>query len=191
MIMADILFWFLVIVGVYVVLIAYWLGAAALFPAAVERCSQAYGRRPVAATFLGLAVGIPALLIAVAVAKALPHPLVGVIATGAMMVPTLFALAGSAGLAARIGAGLPSPLDTAQPWRRVLRGGVVLGLLFVMPVLGWFVLLPWAMISGLGVALMSRRRVEARSQAPASVQPPARDAAGDETIGTMAPASKS
>ena len=35
-------------------------------------------------------------------------------------------LVGSAGLAQRIGAGLPSPADLTQPWRRVLRGGIVL-----------------------------------------------------------------
>lgn len=157
MIMADVLTWFLIILGSLLVLGANWIGAFALFPGLVERSAQRYGQRPVAATMLGLVTGVPALVIGTVVVQALKHPLVGVLIIGALMVPLLLALAGSAGLALRIGAGMPAPIDAVQPWRRVLRGSVVLGLTFLMPILGWFVLLPWALVSGLGAALMSLR----------------------------------
>lgn len=169
MIMADVLTWFLLILGSLLVLGANWIGAFALFPGLVERSAQRYGRRPVAATLLGLVVGVPLFVVGLGTIKALGHPLVGVLITGALMVPLLLALAGSAGLALRIGAGMPAPLDAAQPWRRVLRGSVILGLTFLMPILGWFVLLPWALISGLGVALMALR--ERREPAPAAAGP--------------------
>lgn len=157
MIMADILLWTLIILGTYIVLVAYWVGAYALFPALVERCRATHGARPVASTFLGLVILLPTIVVATVVMKALPHPVVQTPVTGALLVIGLLCLIGSAGLALRIGAGMASPLDATQPWRRLLRGGMVLGLAFVLPFLGWFVLLPWALISGLGALVLSRR----------------------------------
>jgi hypothetical protein len=161
MIMADVLTWFLLILGVYLVLNAHWLGAYALAPALVERSRQRYDRRPVAATLLGLAVAVPVALIGINLMTRVPHPLTNLLVLGMLAVPLLIAFAGSAGLALRIGNGLGSPADAAQPWRRVLRGGAVLGLVFLMPVLGWFVLLPWTLVSGLGAGLMAWREPHA------------------------------
>jgi hypothetical protein len=155
MIMADVLTWFLIIVGSLMVFIAHWLGAFALFPALVEGCSERYGRRPVAATLLGLVVLVPTLVAATLITKKFAHPVIGTLVVALLSIPTLLAMLGSAGLALRIGAGLRSQSDTEQPWRRVLRGGTVLSLVFVLPVLGWFVMLPWALASGFGAALMT------------------------------------
>ena len=172
MIMADILLWTLIILGTYLVLVAYWVGAYALFPALVVRCRASYGTRPAAATFLGLSILLPAIAIAMVATKALPHPMVQIPVTGAMLVLARLCLIGSAGLALRIGAGMASPLDATQPWRRLVRGGMVLGLAFVMPFLGWFVLLPWSLVSGLGPLVLSRRATAAaREFAP--IEPPA------------------
>lgn len=157
MIMADVLTWFLIIIGSLMVFIAHWLGAFALFPSLVEGCSERYGRRPVAATMLGLVVLVPTLVVATVVTKKLAHPAIGMLVVALLSIPTLLALLGSAGLALRIGAGLRSSGDLEQPWRRVLRGGAVLSLVFVLPILGWFVLLPWALASGFGVAVMTLR----------------------------------
>lgn len=157
MIMADILFWFLIILGACVVFVAHWVGAYGLFPALVERCRATYGTRPIAATFVGLAILAPALTFAIVLSKIARHPLIQIPSIGVMLVLGLLCLIGSAGLAARIGSGLASPLDATQAWRRVLRGGMVLGLVFVMPFLGWFVILPWTLASGLGAYVLSLR----------------------------------
>jgi hypothetical protein len=79
---------------------------------------------------------------------------------------------GSAGLCDRIGAGLPGDTDARQPWRRVLRGGIVLSFAFVLPVIGWFVLLPWTLVSGVGASLGSlrRRRATAPRETRAAVE---------------------
>jgi hypothetical protein len=45
---------------------------------------------------------------------------------------------------------LPAPDDERQPWRRVLRGGAVLGLTFVLPLIGWFLVLPVSLLMGVG-----------------------------------------
>jgi hypothetical protein len=162
MIMADILLWTLLILGTYVVFVAYWVGAYALFPARVERCRAVYGTRPVAATLVGLLILLPALVLGIGLSKALPHPIVQTPVSAALLVLGLVCMVGSAGLVLRIGAGLPSPVDAAQPWRRSLRGGLVLGLAFVMPLLGWFVLLPWTLASGLGAFVLARGATEPR-----------------------------
>lgn len=161
MIFADILFWFLVVLGAYIVFVAHWVGAYALFPGRVERCRTTYGARPVAATLAGLAVFAPLIVVATLLMKALPHPVVQIPTIGVLLVAGLLCLIGSAGLALRIGAGLASRLDATEPWRRALRGGLVLGAVFVMPFLGWFVLLPWTLVSGLGVFVLTWRSTAA------------------------------
>ncbi len=170
MIMADVLTWFLIVIGSLLVLIAHWLGAFALFPGLVESCGERYARRPVAVTLLGLGVLMPLLLVAIAVGRSLSHPAINMALIALLVFPTLLAMLGSAGLALRIGAGLRSVGDLDQPWRRVLRGGIVLSLVFVLPVLGWFVLLPWALASGFGAALMCLRRGH---MAPSNMTPTA------------------
>lgn len=155
MIMADVLTWFLIIIGSLLVFVAHWLGAYGLFPTLVDGCAERYGRRPVAATFLGLAILVPLLVLTTVLSKV--GPVGGMIALLILTVPVMFALLGSAGLALRVGRGLASPSDAVQPWRRILRGGIVLALVFLLPVIGWLVVMPWALVSGVGVALMAMR----------------------------------
>jgi hypothetical protein len=155
MIMADVLTWFLIIIGALLVFIAHWLGAYGLFPTLVEGASERYGRRPVAATFLGLGVLLPTLVLTTVLTQFGPPG--NLAALLILTVPVMIALLGSAGLALRVGTGLASPSDAAQPWRRVLRGGIVLALVFLLPVVGWFVVMPWALVSGFGAALMAMR----------------------------------
>jgi hypothetical protein len=100
-----------------------------------------------------------------------------------LILPALF---GSSGLALRVGAGLSSPADGDQPWRRTLRGGVVLGGTFLLPFAGWFVVLPVALVSGFGVAASVLYRRPWRHATPA---PSARDeGAPTPAAGTEAPA---
>jgi hypothetical protein len=172
MILADILQWFLLILGALFTLNAHWLGAHALFPGVVKRAGQRYFESPVKATLVGLAIAAPTLTVAIGVGKEAPYPVVKALAVGLALLAGLLALVGSAGLAERIGLGLPSAVDERQPWRRVLRGGIVLGLSFLMPFLGWFVLLPWTLVSGLGAwALAGRAPRVVRSAAPEVLEP--------------------
>jgi len=59
---------------------------------------------------------------------------------------------GVSGLATSIGRRLASPLDEQNAWRSTLRGGVVLELAYLLPLLGWFVILPASIIIGSGAA---------------------------------------
>jgi hypothetical protein len=67
----------------------------------------------------------------------------------------LFASVGIAGLTTSIGSRLPSPADIERPWQATIRGSIVLELAFLLPLLGWFMLLPAALIIGSGAALRS------------------------------------
>lgn len=157
MIMADILFWIAIAIGVLVTLIAHWLAAYALLPNTVARCSQAYVTRPIACCIIGVFVALPLILILLGALDKIPFPLVKALLIGVLCVPLLIALIGSAGLARRIGLGLPAPTDAERPWLPVARGGLVMGLCFIAPILGWFIMLPLALLSGVGAWLIGRR----------------------------------
>jgi hypothetical protein len=157
MIMADILFWIAIAIGVLATLIAHWLAARALLPATVTRCSEAYHRRPLACCVIGVLVTLPLVLILLGAVDKIPFPLAKMLLIGVLCVPLVIGLIGSAGLAQRIGMGLPAPADLERPWLPVLRGSVVMGLCFIAPILGWFIFLPLTLLSGVGAWLLARR----------------------------------
>jgi hypothetical protein len=156
-IMADVFKIVFLVLGALLVLVSYWLASAALFPAWIGRARIAYDHRPVRSTIVGIAVAAPLSILGVALMNSSGQPVL--MLTGGLIVsiPVFLALAGSAGLALRIGAGLATPGDELAPWRRVLRGGIVLSLTFLLPVLGWFIVFPFALVSGVGAALLAFR----------------------------------
>ena len=167
MIMADVLKIFLIIVGVLTVYVTYWLVAQALFPAVVERARYQYAK-PVKITLIGLLAALLPVIVGGAISK-LPNPIMKVLGVTLMVIPTLLGLVGSAGLALRIGAGLPSPADEQQPWRRVLRGGILLALTFLLPFVGWIVLSIWTLVSGFGAFLLSVKSPKVSVAAPPTI----------------------
>ena len=170
MIMADVLKVLLIILGILTIYVSYWLLAEALFPNLVERASQHY-RKPVTISLMGLGVAVVPIVLGLLLSK-LPNPLAKVTGLTLIAVPILLGLVGSAGFTLRIGAGLPSPADMAQPWRRVLRGGIVLACTFLLPIVGWIVLPIWVLVSGLGALIMClRERPETAKPTPASFVP--------------------
>jgi len=174
--MADILKIFLLIVGAILIFIGFWLAAEALFPTLVERARNQYSR-PYKLTFAGLAMAAPFVLGAIAIFK-ISHPVMNILAFVLLAVVLFGGLAGSAGLAKRIGLGLPSPMDDTQPWRRVLRGGIVLVLTFLLPFIGWLGLTIWTLVTGCAALVFAVREAKTPNvpaepaQAP-KVEPPA------------------
>jgi hypothetical protein len=74
---------------------------------------------------------------------------------------------GVSGLVTAIGRRLPSPLDQHSPWRATLRGGIALELTYLLPIVGWFVVLPASIVIGTGainVALLSKLRIQTGTQ---------------------------
>ena len=160
MIMADILKIVFIVIGILAIYVNYWLLAEALFPALVERASRQYAN-PVKLTLVGLATAIVPVVVGLILANQ-ANPLTKVVGLTLVIVPGMIGLAGSSGLALRIGMGLNSPLDATQPWRRVLRGGVVLSCSFLLPVVGWVILPLWVLVSGLGAFLLGLKELKAQ-----------------------------
>lgn len=151
--MADILKIVFIIVGILLIYVSYWLLSEALFPRLVENACRQY-RRPIRLTVLGLGIAILPVLIGIALSKT-PNPILKLLGVTLMVLPGLLGLAGSAGLTLRIGQGLPSPIDETQPWRRVLRGGIVLAFSFLLPFVGWIIIPLWVLVSGLGAFILA------------------------------------
>lgn len=187
--LADVLTITLVILGFLIVFNCYWLIAEALFSGFVERARTRYHEHPIRTSLVGALVGVPIFAVGLATAgKGGPLKLVGFICLSA---PALAGLLGSTGLVRQIGCGLASPLDEAQPWRRVLRGGIVLACAFVLPFVGWFAVLPLTLTSGVGAfvyAAFADRKASAGAAVnaepaaepspEAAVQPPVDESAG-------------
>jgi hypothetical protein len=170
MIMADVFKIVFLVLGTLIVFVSYWLVAAALLPRVVDRARARYDAHPVRATLVGALVAVPGLTLGGALLTQAANPAAKLLGGGIVSLVVLLAFLGSAGLADRIGAGLPAAGDDAYRWRRVLRGGTVLSFTFLLPVVGWFAVLPGTLLSGIGVAIgalrESRREQRARTAAP-------------------------
>ena len=151
---ATVLTVFLVILGVMLVFQAYWLFGTALFPRMVGQARDRY-KTPSRTTMWGLLIVVPTFVIGFTVLSQSPNPIVKGAGFVIGAVPLLLGAIGSAGLCQLIGLGLPAPGDQSQNWRRVWRGGWVLNFCYLLPFAGWFVILPWGIISGCGAFVTS------------------------------------
>jgi len=155
-IMADVLKILLIILGLQMCIISYWLLIAAIAPTFVERSRLRYNASPWRTLMLGLLVGVPGVILGISLVST------GGGATqffgfAVLSIVLLAGLFGSGGFASHVGHRMPSPGDQASPWRAPLRGGIVLAIAFVLPIIGWFILLPLTLASGLGNVLLCRR----------------------------------
>ena len=160
MILADVLKYVFLVLGALIVIVSYWLASAALFPATVDRARTAYAGRPMRITLVGVLAAVPLLGLGAGLLNSAPNGALKILGAVLAGLPILLGLVGSAGLSERVGRGLVHADDSRTPWRRSLRGGAVLALTFLLPVIGWFVVLPWTLLSGFGATLLSigRRR---------------------------------
>lgn len=152
------------IIGGYLFLVSFWVCTEALFPGFVRVAQDSYGR-----PWRNLLVGL-LLLAVVGALVAILQKLggIGQLIGGALGLALLvFALAGSAGLARRIGCGMNHPGDGEQPWRRTLRGGMTMGLLLLIPIVN-FVPLGLLALTGIGAYWRARSAMRRARKTPAS-----------------------
>ncbi|MDA0813981.1 MAG: hypothetical protein O3C21_16525, partial [Verrucomicrobia bacterium] len=134
------------IAGMLAVLTSIWLMIASLFPRFIRQ-AQSHCAKPGKSLLIGLAVGLVPFIIGFLLSQPVPGRVLG---WPIMFVVLSGTLAGTAALATRIGNGMPSQCDRTDPWRRSLRGGIVLSLSFLLPFIGWFIWMPLALVSGAG-----------------------------------------
>ena len=142
------------IIGFLLSLQGLWLLSLALFPRRVARAADRCRHHGIASFFVGILITGVALLIGAVLARRGGGPRHGV---GGLFLSlfTLYAGVGMSGLVTFIGQRLPTPSDAIRPWRTTVRGGIVLELAYLLPIVGWFVLLPFSVIMGAGAITLS------------------------------------
>ena len=186
MLVADVIMWFLIIVGILLAFPAIWLLARGLYPKQVENIADYLEKSLVKPFFIGLPIGLVGFF-AVAALGGKKNPFLD-IATFLVLGGFLFyANVGMAGLATMIGRRLPSPVDAERPWKCTIRGGTALVLSFLFPFLGWFCVLPFSLLIGAG-ALTNRLIMGRKSRGAVAVsehlaEPRKTKADADEVIG--------
>jgi hypothetical protein len=136
----------------FLILLGHWVAAAGMFPQATRAFTEQYDRRPLRAVLLGVFTYGPLIVLLLNSAK-IPNAAIRIVIVVAGFTALLIAFIGSTGLALRIGRNLCAEADT---WRQALRGGVMLALVFITPLLGSFFLLHVGLASGFGVFLLAR-----------------------------------
>jgi hypothetical protein len=132
-------------------LTAWWL----LFPATVERARLRLDRTPWQCFWLG-GVAAAGLVIPVAVLLALPVGLAKLAGWGTISLALAVASLGAAGLAAKMARRLRE--DGGAPLGSFVRAAVALELAAAFPVLGWFIVIPLAIVTALGASLFALLR---------------------------------
>lgn len=156
----------LLLAGFLATLIGLELLLAAVLASRAAAGARAVRERPVASGATG-AAALVALALAAAALGQFGGP--GKFLSGLVLLAAAFPVVlGLACVARVVGERMPSAADATSPWRATLRGAVTLGLAFVTPFAGWFVVLPLAAATGLGGLVLSLfRSAQAAPAAPA------------------------
>lgn len=153
MLLADTMAIFFVILGFLLAFPGLWLLCRGLWPQTVANAAAVCQNGLVKSFFAGLPMTAAMGIGAMALGNLGPA---GKIAAAAVVCFYLMiANCGVAGLATTIGERLPSRVDAGQVWRATLRGGVALELSYLLPILGWFVILPVSVTVGCGACLIA------------------------------------
>lgn len=160
MIMADVFKILFLILGMLMCTVSYWLVFAALFPRGVAHTQQSIVSHPWRVLLRGALLGLPLTLLGMALAAngAGPLKLLGAIC---LMSVTLIALFGSTGLVRQVGLGLSGENGPRHDGALVLKGGAAIAIACVLPLVGWFMVIPLVLIAGFGAAtplLWNRRQ---------------------------------
>jgi hypothetical protein len=148
----NVLFFLSLHAALFLILPGHWVAFGGMFPKATSEFVRVYDERPIRALLLGLVTYGPVIVLLLNTAK-LPGTALRVVMIGVGLLSLLIAFAGSAGLALRIGRNLSAD---ASRWQQCLRGGVMLGLVFVTPFVGWGFLLHAGLASGFGAFLLAK-----------------------------------
>jgi hypothetical protein len=133
-------------------LMAWWL----LFPSAVGRAKQRFVRTPGRCFGLGLVIAF-FMAIPITILFLIPGPgqLMGFVA---LLLALGIAAIGAAGIAATMGERLTQRAGSLTPFAAFIRGAIALELAAAFPFLGWFIVIPIALIISLGATTFALLR---------------------------------
>lgn len=142
--------WFLVHVGVLLVVSAWAVVVGALFPGFTARGVARLENRLWVPLLTGLAISIPVIVIAFLLLL-VPNGAAKFIGAVVASLWVLVSLCGLAAVARRVGGG--------ASLGAVFRGGLLMTLTWMLPFVGWFIALPLTLSLGLGCVVLGFRRI--------------------------------
>lgn len=154
MVTADVLAVVFGILGLFLAVPAFQLVCRALWPRVADQAQRRFRETPGRTVTAGLFLALPLLLPPMALLGVDVGP---VRMAGVWWIALVIglSLAGLSGLATRIGDTVAGPADEARPWLALVKGSVVLGLACLVPILGWFLLMPGLLVAGAGASLLA------------------------------------
>lgn len=147
---AEVQVWFLVHVGVLLV-VAAWMTVSSLFVSGItSRGGEHLGRHPWVVFLVGIVIALAAALVIV-VLSVIPHPVFTTAALVVTVAVIILALVGSGGLVRSLAQGMVASGANSEP--TLLRRyaiALVIVLTWMLPIAGWFFALPLTLVLGLG-----------------------------------------
>jgi hypothetical protein len=159
--MADIL---AIVSGLTILGVAFpalWIILRLTFPAVVERASQCAGSKPGSALLKGLLAFILIFLLAVVLGKN-PHGLSKFFSLLVLLTGLSLSMLGGAGLVDHLAGRFKKLTGTDHPILELFSSAILIELASVLPLVGWFVVLPVTFLIMLGSgceALLKQRPV--------------------------------
>lgn len=145
MLFSTVLMWLLIAAAFVVALPALWLLTGGLWPEKAARLRRVAQSGVLKSFFIGLGPLLVAVMVVSVLAKL---PKMGALAALSAGVLFAWGFMGITGMAALVGERL---WPNAEPWRQVKHGGLTLVCCALLPVVGWFVLLPLLAVTGAGM----------------------------------------
>jgi hypothetical protein len=146
---ATVYTWLLVHLGVIVVVSAYYAASAAMAPRLTERARARFAQRPWLPALVGIGVSLPWVVASLVL---MSLPMGGAKFAGATLglLWILCGLVGGAAIAQHVGHGTA----TSEAWVRSVRGGLFITLTWVLPLVGWLIMIPLTLASGIGCLIV-------------------------------------
>lgn len=157
MVLADTMAIFLTIVGFLICFNAVWLMCKALWGPLVAHSRDVHHDGMIKSFLLGLPLTalVVVMFAALTSNKQGPWGLIGILVMAAYL---MFTSIGVAGIADLMGEKLGNNKQDQPPWRETVRGGAVLVLSFLFPILGWLLIMPVALVVGCGATMRAMFR---------------------------------
>ncbi len=136
--------------GVILVATAYFTLGAALAPGLTERARRRFAQRPWLPLLLGTAVSVPWVVSSLVLLNVQSSPIKF---AGAVLgcLWLLVGLIGGSAMAQHVGR---SGSEAPPSWVHTVRGGLLISLTWVLPLVGWLIMLPLTLATGAGCLLL-------------------------------------
>lgn len=164
MLVSTILLWIAIATAVVVSLPALWLCGLALWPASVQKRTQAAALGLGRPFLIGL---IPLALTILLVSQLGKGGALAAVGSGSLL---LWGFTSADGLSTLIGRKVWPNLRDTQPWKQTMRGGFLLMGAALLPILGWIFILPLLAVLGWGISVRSFFLKPECTQAPATTE---------------------